>query len=108
MDPGLIGVLITVGTGTVGASVKGVWNRFRALRVEFEKRLAEQRAESDKRLAERQHKIDLLEKALDDKDATIAEVRSQRDRLQVTAELMDRVFSGLPQLRREIGDKHDA
>lgn len=48
--------------------------------------------------------IKLLEQAADTKDETIAELRSQRDRLQITAEIQDRFFRQLPPPRRNPGD----
>jgi hypothetical protein len=46
-------------------------------------------------------KIDILEKANDDKDVTIADLRSQRDELRVTGLILDRFLNGLPPPKRK-------
>jgi hypothetical protein len=103
MDPGVEAAIITGcitfvvagGGGTLG----WVRSRFKARDTEHEK--AEARLQA--RIDQLEREIKLLETAADTKDETIADLRSQRDRLVITAEIQDRFFRQLSPPRRTSG-----
>lgn len=86
MDPGIVAALIGVVGAAVLAAVGGT--------VKF------MRSKADKVVEKLEHDVELLEKAVNVKDEAIADLRSQRDRLQITADLMDRFLNQLPPPRR--------
>jgi len=103
MDPGIEAAIIT---GAITLTIAGgggtfgwVRARFRAKDLEHEKVEARLQARIDQ--LERENK--LIETAADTKDETIAELRSQRDRLVISAEIQDRFFRQLPLSRRKSG-----
>lgn len=97
MDPGILAAFIGVLGAAVLASIGGT--------VKLSQRKADRLATaSETKLKERDRKIELLEQAADKQDDVIAELRSQRDRLQITAELQDRFFGQLGSKRRDSGD----
>lgn len=113
MDSGVIVALIGLGSTGVGGVVAWVRSRFKALETTHENRETALATAHDKAQAQAQARIDhlereikLLEQAADLKDDTIADLRSQRDRLQVSAEITDRFYRQLPQLRRDPGEQH--
>lgn len=89
---------LTIGGGSI-AFVRSRFNRKDTEREKLETRL---QARIDQ--LERENK--LLEQAVDTKDETILDLRSQRDRLQITAEIQDRFFNQLPPPRRTSGEDH--
>jgi len=112
MDSGVIVALIGVGSTAVGGVTAWVRSRFKARETTFEKQELALKTTYEKAEARLQSRIDqlqsenkLLEQALDTKDDTIADMRSQRDRLQVSAEITDRFYRQLPQLRRDPGEQ---
>jgi hypothetical protein len=86
MDPGILAAWIGVGGMVLVTSVGGTikWARGK--------------------LAELNRKIETLEQAADKQDEVIVDLRSQRDKLQITAEIQDRFFGQLQPKRRESGD----
>lgn len=79
MDGGLLGSLVTVGAGAIGAPI---WWAFRRLFT----------------------KIDLLEKTLEAKNESIQLLREQVSEQRITAQLQDRFFSQLPPKQKPSGD----
>lgn len=78
MDPGILAAWIGVGGTVLVASFGGTIKWIKDLK----------------------RKIETLEQAADKQDDVIADLKSQRDRLQITAELQDRFFGQLgPQHR---------
>lgn len=82
MDPGTVVAIAAVSVTVIGGGIKWVRGRF----------------------AELKRKVETLEQAADKQDEVIADLKSQRDRLQITAELQDRFFGHLPPKRRESRD----
>jgi predicted RNase H-like nuclease (RuvC/YqgF family) len=102
MDPGVIVALIGVGSTAAGGVVAWVRSRFKARETVYEKSETQLQA----RIDQLEREIKLLEQAADLKDETLADLRSQRDRLQISAEITDRFYRQLPQLRRDPGEQH--
>lgn len=104
MDPGIIaafvGVLGAAVIASVGGTLKLAQRKADRLSTAADKLAAVNAA----KLRDRDRKIELLEQAADKQDDVIAELRSQRDRLQITAELQDRFFGQLGPKRRDSGD----
>lgn len=92
-------IAVTVVIASIGGTLKLAQRRADRAARETEVRLREREA----RLRERDRKIELLEQAADKQDDVIAELRSQRDKLEITAGLMDRFFGQLPK-RRDTGE----
>jgi len=116
MDSGVIVALIGVGSTAVGGVTAWVRSRFKARETALENahkeretalRTAHEKAEAllQARIDQLQGENKLLEQAVDTKGETIADLRSQRDRLQVSAEITDRFYRQLPQLRRDPGEQ---
>jgi hypothetical protein len=97
MDPGILAAWIGVGGMAAVTSVGGTikWARGR---------IAKLTADHDAKTKELNRKIETLEQAADKQDEVIVDLRSQRDKLQITAELQDRFFGQLPPKRRESRD----
>jgi predicted RNase H-like nuclease (RuvC/YqgF family) len=111
IDPGVAAALITGGITAAGGGIAWVRSRFKAREAAAVTAVTAAENARDKNEAKFQTKIDqlereikLLEQTVDAKDDTIADLRSQRDRLIVTAEIQDRFFRQLPPSRRNPGD----
>jgi hypothetical protein len=93
-------VCATIVIAAIGGTTKIMQRRADRIAKSHERQFAER----DRQIAERDRKIELLEQAADKQDDVIADLRSQRDKLQITAELQDKFFGGLGKLppnRRE-------
>jgi uncharacterized coiled-coil protein SlyX len=99
VDGGVVAALIGAGVAILGGGFKTaqvvIKSKFTELRAEGETKIAELRSKS----AGQERHIEILEKSLDTKDETITELRRQNDRLMITAELQDKLFSELPSKR---------
>jgi hypothetical protein len=108
MDPGVVGAWIGAGSATtiaaVGGTVRWAMNRVANLKTAHQAEDAKREADHEAKLKESTRKIEQLEQAADRQEDVIAELRSQRDRLMVTAEIQDKFFNQLPPQRRTSGD----
>lgn len=108
MDPGVLGAWIGAGSATtiaaVGGTVRWATSRIANLKAAHQADIAKRDAEHDTKVKELNRKIEQLEQAADRQEDVIVELRSQRDRLMVTAEIQDRFFNQLPSKRRTSGD----
>lgn len=100
IDPGTIVAIVAVVVTVSGGAIKWARDRGKELRAEHGRQNEVSRTKIDKLEQEKK----LLEQAMDAKDDAIADLRSQRDRLQITADLMDRFLNQLPPKRRTSGD----
>lgn len=97
MTPGDIAAFSAIAVTVVIASIGGT--------LKLAQRRADRLArDTETKFKERDRKIELLEQAADKQDDVIAELRSQRDRLEITAGIMDRFFGQLPPKRRDTGE----
>lgn len=104
MDPGIAAALIGVVGAAVVASVGGTVKVMRAKAAKVVTTLEQTIDKREQKIEKLEQAINLLEKAVDVKDDVIADIRSQRDRLQITAEIQDKFFNQLPPTRRNSGD----
>lgn len=108
MDPGVLGAWIgagsTVTIAAVGGTLRWATSRIANLKAAHQADNARREAEHGEKLKELNRKIEQLEHAADRQDDVIVELRSQRDRLMVTAEIQDKFFNQLPPKRRTSGD----
>lgn len=112
IDPGIASALITGSLTALGGGIAWVRARFKAKDTAFEqlkqaKDTALEKTETklQTRIDQLEREIKLLETAADTKDETIADLRSQRDRLVITAEIQDKFFRQLPPPRRITGEQ---
>jgi hypothetical protein len=115
MDPGVLGAWIGAGStatlAAVGGTIRLAAKRVANLKAAHQADIARRDAEHDQKVKELakktddlNRKIEQLELAADRQDDVIVELRSQRDRLMVTAEIQDKFFNQLPSKRRTSGD----
>lgn len=103
-----MGAWIGAGSATtiavVGGTVRWAATRIANLKAAHQADDARRDAEHGEKVKELNRKIEQLEQAADRQEDVIVELRSQRDRLMVTAEIQDKFFNQLPSKRRTSGD----
>lgn len=108
MDPGVLGAWIgvggTVAVAAVGGTIRLAVKRVANLKAAHQAEDAKRETEHENKVKELTRKIEQLEQAADRQEDVIVDLRSQRDRLMVTAEIQDRFFNQLPPQRRTSGD----
>lgn len=103
MDPGIVGAWIGAGSAAaiavVGGSIRWALTRVSNIKAAHQAEDAKRDLEHEAKVKELTRKIEQLEQAADRQEDVIVELRSQRDRLMVTAEIQDKFFNQLPQRR---------
>lgn len=108
IDPTLTAAFVAAGVAFARDVVSWVRSKLSRSTTDAKAEVTELRRKVETLEAEHRRKVEVLEKALDDKEEANVELRSQRDRLQITADLMDKFLSELPPLRRrKNGSEHD-
>lgn len=95
MDAGIISALIGAGATLIVPAIAIMHARASAAKARHEAAIAKVTSDSAAIQARMEAKIEKLEDALAIRTETVDELRSQRDRLQVTADLQDRFWRQL-------------